>query len=66
MTLNKYDVQLITGLIQKQIDHHNHMILGEELYEFGDRSTKRCQMLQNDIKHMKTTMIKIKGNQNDV
>lgn len=61
MTLEKYDVQLITGLIQKQIDHHNHMILGEELYEFGDRSTKRCEALRRDIVRLNETLSKVNG-----
>tara|TARA_R110002124_G_scaffold122903_1_gene281561 strand:- start:1591 stop:1785 length:195 start_codon:yes stop_codon:yes gene_type:complete len=61
MTLEKYDVQLITGLIQKKIDHHNHMILGEELYEFGDRSTKRCEALRRDIVRLNETLSKVNG-----
>ena len=61
MTLNKYDVLLIEGLIRREIDHHNYKILGEELFRFGDKSTKKCKMLQNDIDNMKTTIARIKG-----
>ena len=49
MALSKYDILVITGLIKNRIDHHNYLILEQELYEFGDKSTQRCEALRRDI-----------------
>ena len=59
MALSNYDVQLIKGLIQHKIDHHNHLILEQELYAFGDKATTRGIALKRDIENMKNTLASV-------
>tara|TARA_R110000823_G_scaffold217373_1_gene346742 strand:- start:207 stop:407 length:201 start_codon:yes stop_codon:yes gene_type:complete len=61
MALSKYDILVITGLIKNRIDHHNYLILEQELYEFGDKSTKRCEALRRDIVRLNETLSKVNG-----
>jgi len=61
MVLSKYDILSITGLIKNRIDHKNYLILEQELYEFGDKSTQRCEMLRRDIVRLNETLNKVNG-----